>query len=193
VFYAIAALVLVLVAAREIRSHGRQTAKAEAAEQRADSLALYAYQTEQSRLADSVVHAKERSTWSKQRDSLLTRADHAAQARPRVVTRIIEVAGDSAKVVQVATELESLHAVEVTALRSALAVSDSIIESQRLELVEDDYTLGQYRKALDAARDEAAAWERASKGGGLFGIKISPEIAFGGGVLATVAVGVLLR
>jgi hypothetical protein len=192
VIYALVALALVVVAVRGFKGQAQAEAKATVAEQRADSAYAYAMWVDARRQSDSIEYEKKRSTWNTERVELVARADRAAAERPNLVARIVEVAGDSAAVVEAVAELEVVHAEEVGGLRSALALSDSIIESQRQELATYSYVNGQLRAALEASRQEARLWEAASKKT-LLGLRIPPGIAFGGGVVATAALFVVLR
>lgn len=185
VTYAIGALILAVLLSGQIRRAGAAEAVARAAEARADSLYVYALHVEQRRIEDSVTYAKNIARFEEESAAALARADRAASNRQRAVQRVIEVGGDSAAVMQAVVALEALHAIEVNGLRDALAVSDSIIATQRLQLNDYDYVNGQLRKALEASRAESRAWEKTSAPK-LFGLlPVSPNTAFGGGALVT--------
>lgn len=183
--YVAAALAFVFLAARQIEQQGVREERARVAEARADSLYSYALHVEQTRKADSILHAHDRDRWVRERDDALALADRAAERRPEIVTRIIEVAGDSAAVVEAVEQLEVNHTREVSALRGALAAADSVTESQRLELADYAYANGQLRAALEASRAESRAWEATSQPKLLGLFPASPNVAFVGGVVAT--------
>lgn len=201
VFYAIGALALAWFAMREISGHAAEDAKLAAAEQRADSSAIYADSVRLKAQSDSVRYAKEKEVWADSTGKLIARVDRAEERRPAMqagvvarhvpaedttLTRIVAAA--------VAEAVDSVVANEVVPLRKARTMDLGLIARQQLELADDDYLIGQLYNALDTSREEARLRELAGqKKGGLFGIRISPELAFGGGVLATLVVMVALR
>ena len=181
-----AAVVLMALAligtAVSARLHATANARAEAAEARADS--LYSAAIERDRLVLKAIGLRDAriASLTATADSALAVADRAASTRPAVVTRIVEVAGDSARVVEAVNELVAAYEVEVSALRTALAMADSIAADERESKLAALNANAALRAALDASRTEARAWEGSAKPG-LFGIEVAPGVAFGAGLV----------
>lgn len=179
---AVVLVVLALVAtAYSARLHATANARAEAAEARADSLHQVASEVERLALEEIALRDVRIVGLTATKDSALNLADRAAHTRPAVVTRIVQVAGDSAEVLEAVAELVAAYEVEVSALRTALAIADSIAADERESKLAALNANAALRAALDASRTEAQAWEASASG--LFGFRIPTEVAFGAGVL----------
>lgn len=195
VIYATAALILLALVVRGFKDAGAADARAEIAEARADSLFVHALESERALIEELKTRDTELLRFAEERDSAVARADRAARARPAVVERIIEVAGDSAEVVRVVTELEALHVQEVSALRLALAAADSTAAGLREIIALQDRVNGDLHTALTAAREEARLWERTTHPK-LFGlVPMQPTTAYmaGAGTVAALVVYAVLK
>lgn len=185
---AVVLVVLALIAtAYSARLHANSNARAEAAEARADSLHKAATETERDAMLHIALRDRQVLALLAARDSALSIANKAAAKRPQTVTRIAEVAGDSAAVVEAVGELTAAFEVEVSALRVALAMADSIAADERESKLAALNANAALRAALDASRDEARAWEASAKPG-LFGIKLAPGVAFGAGLVIGIVI-----
>lgn len=183
VLYALAFLAA-LLAVRAFKEAGAAELRAELAEAKADSLYLDAQDAQRALLEELKTREVEYVRLVGQRDSAVSRADRAAAARPRIVERIVQVAGDSAAVVEALNTLDSLHAQEIAAYRDALSVSDSIVRATDAKLTATLFANRALQDALEAARSESRAWETAKRPS-LLGIPMTPTQAFGLGILVT--------
>lgn len=196
VLYLVAALALVWFAAREVGRHTTGDDRLRAAEDRADSSAIYAATIQGLHEADSARYAKEREQHEDSIAVLIARVDRAEKRRPQmqaaVVERHTEGQDSAVKAIVAAAVAEAVDSVvvnEVMPLLEARALDRRTIAAQQLELVNDDYLIGQINNALRDAREEARLRELAANRGG---IRASHALSFLGGALVAVGTIVVL-
>ena len=169
-------------------------ARAEAAEQRADSLYLE-HVAQRGSLQDAIEERDAALQLEVARaDSAEARADRAEARRPALVERVVHVAGPDSAVVRAAIE-EVANSITVHEIRP-LRVTVSALRTQvSLYRWSDSTWAESYRiqgQALEAARAEARAWRAASRPK-LFGLfHAEPEIVYVAGVVTGVATGGLV-
>lgn len=165
-----------LIEARSAREKMRE------AQERADSAAARANYYQQ-RLDSVKRHEEPRiAELVTERDEAVARANAMADARPFVVDRVLEVAGDSAAVVEAVRELEAVHEQEIGALWDVLSAADSVIAAQRRTLDAYADANASLRDALRLRTQEAELWRKQSKP------LISSKVALVGGVVLTLLV-----
>lgn len=180
----VALVLILLVGSWCDRGRSRALATAEVAEE-STRRALESARIAEDRLAEVQARLEIELLYAAvQRDSAVALADSLARARPTIVERVIEVAGDSASVVEAVLELEQAHQEEVGALRVALAFADSIVDDQRVLILEHEHVNASLRVALDASLAEANSWKQAARPGWLDGTlgRIALPVAFAGGL-----------
>lgn len=184
-----AVLILAILLLWTLRENAGAVAVAAIREQAADSMYVVALENKHESTVRLRELAEEVVRLARQKNEEVAIADRAAARRPAIVTRIVEVAGDSSAVVAAVADLEEAQAQEVSALRLALAQADSIITAERSRTETVLRLNKSLELALEASRAEARAWERASKPR-LFGIHVTPGTTLVVGTL--VGAGVVL-
>lgn len=96
-----------------------------------------------------------------QRDTTTARADSIAATRPALVTRIIEIAGDSSAVVEAVQELNESHEAETTALRVSLSLANQMFIEQGYQLEATNIAYTAALERADKADLTIQAWEQA--------------------------------
>lgn len=178
----------VFLTIRDLQGRAVLRERAEIAEVRADSIHAVALFYQEKLEAIRAIEDALITDLVEQRDSALARAGKASRVREVVVDRIIEVAGDSAAVVEAVADLQAIHTAEIHGRDSAIALGDSIIAAQYRTIRAYEAANATLLAALSASRAEAQTWERAAKPG-LF----SKSNVITGGVLVIAAALVVLR